>query len=555
MRNYAEKHGLKGGKMGYSKYLLMLGAGLMQKPAIDGAHELGYHVTVADGNANALCAPLADRFEHIDLKDTESLNVLAHSMKKSGRLDAVFTAGTDFSASVAYIAAQNGLPGHTYEAALNATDKIRMRTCFAASAVASPHFTFADCAVVESMKAKLLNGCARVKDFLPLESEFPLVVKPCDNMGARGCRICSTAQELVSACEVAVRFSRTGRAIVEEYMDGSEFSIDSLVYQNKIVITGFADRHIYFPPYFIEMGHTMSTDLPYEDKCRVAQTFAQGVRALGLTHGAAKGDMKLTSNGPMVGEIAARLSGGYMSGWTFPYASGMNLTKEAIRLSSGEEIDLFTDETLAKMPKLGEGIWYYEPERFSAERAWISIPGKIQTVYGTENAKQTAGVKDVLPRVKEGDAVTFPVNNVEKCGNCIAVGATREKAVNAAENAVSEITIRLTCPCDETEDFLNGKAAFSPDAFELPPVVRSELANIAPSQMYLGSRPWKAQLPPALTPYISARDRNCKTLAVVLEQFASLCPTAIVNARTFWLYLIRGSLQGILYAADCALRS
>ena len=46
---------------------------------------------------------------------------------------------------------------------------------------------------------------------------------------------------------------------MEEYMEGPEFSIDALVYDGTMTITGFADRHIFFPPYFIEMGHTMPT--------------------------------------------------------------------------------------------------------------------------------------------------------------------------------------------------------------------------------------------------------------------------------------------------------
>ena len=118
-------------------------------------------------------------------------------------------------------------------------------------------------------------------------------------------------------------------------MDGPEFSIDSLVFEDKLVITGFADRHIYYPPYFIEMGHTMPTEFSEEERNKVIKAFAKGVKALGLSCGAAKGDMKLTSNGAMIGEIAARLSGGYMSGWTFPYASGINLTEQALFLASG----------------------------------------------------------------------------------------------------------------------------------------------------------------------------------------------------------------------------
>ena len=63
------------------------------------------------------------------------------------------------------------------------------------------------------------------------------------------------------------------RAILEEYMDGPEFSIDSLVYNGTITITGFADRHIYYPPYFIEMGHTLPSAVSEEQKSILFEEF------------------------------------------------------------------------------------------------------------------------------------------------------------------------------------------------------------------------------------------------------------------------------------------
>ena len=80
------------------KYILILGAGLMQRPAIEAARELGYKVLLVDANKNALCVSFADRFEPIDLKDREGLLKLAISEKEN--IAAIFTCGTDFSASV-----------------------------------------------------------------------------------------------------------------------------------------------------------------------------------------------------------------------------------------------------------------------------------------------------------------------------------------------------------------------------------------------------------------------------------------------------------------------
>ncbi|MCR5699448.1 MAG: ATP-grasp domain-containing protein, partial [Treponemataceae bacterium] len=109
---------------------------------------------------------------------------------------------------------------------------------------------------------------------------FPYVVKPCDNMGGRGCRMVNSLSEFLPAVEAAINNSRSGRAIFEEYMDGREFSIDSLVVNGNVTITGFAERHIYYPPYFIEMGHTMSAELTKDEYNCLRNEFVKAVHAL-----------------------------------------------------------------------------------------------------------------------------------------------------------------------------------------------------------------------------------------------------------------------------------
>ena len=104
--------------------ILVLGAGLMQKPAILSAKEAGFTVHVIDADSKAVAIPYADTFRQIDLKDKEGILNYAKELKNSeGGLSAVFTAGTDFSASVSYVCEALGLPAHSYEAAINASVK------------------------------------------------------------------------------------------------------------------------------------------------------------------------------------------------------------------------------------------------------------------------------------------------------------------------------------------------------------------------------------------------------------------------------------------------
>jgi biotin carboxylase len=490
--------------------IIILGAGVMQGPAIKIAKELGLYTIVVDGSSSALHKDMADQFEQIDLKDKEGIEAFARSLQNSGGLGGIMTAGTDFSATVAWVAEKLNLPGIPYEAALNASDKSLMRACFKKAGLPSPEyvvitkewgvggptdlsvkaaFTWPTPFCINSstcspVRMPSLGGSGEHSSnndttfdlnsdnpnnisnssFLIPHSSFPLVIKPVDNMGGRGCRRVDSMGEFDAAAAEALRFSRSGRAIVEAYMDGPEFSVDAIVYHGEITICGLADRHIFFPPYFIEMGHTMPTVIAPEQQTMLLETFCAGVRALGLADGesigAAKGDIKLTAQGPMIGEIAARLSGGYMSGWTYPYSSGVEPIRAAILAAMGRKPDCLNPVK----------SWT------SAERAFISIPGTVKAITGT--AHNNPLVKDLFLRIAKGDKVNFPENNVSKCGNIISAAPERAVVIEAAESAAKAILIRLDPEDQKTAEFLSLNSSFliphsslspnfPPDAYQL----------------------------------------------------------------------------------------
>ena len=617
----------------------MLGAGFMQGVAIRAARALGCTVVAADGNPSAVCAAEADEFVCIDLKDTARLIDYARYLQQNGGLDAVFTAATDFSAAVAAIAAACGLRGHTLEAALNATDKVRMRECFRKADVPSPAFielTAADLAApadIIGAQSSAPTDSFVAADNLPygdagaatadalerrlgeLAGCFPLVVKPVDNMGARGCSLVKNLSELRKAAATALQYSRSGRIIVEEYIEGSEFSIEGLVFGGRLYITALADRHIFFPPYFIEMGHTIPSDCPQAIADEVISVFERGVHALGLTDGAVKGDILVRNGKAFVGEIAARLSGGYMSGWTVPYSCGLDITEAALTLALGGSPRLHTCGKDSFVIPLKQNCQFV-----SAERAWISIPGQVAAVSGLEAARAASFVKDVFPRAGAGDTVVFPQNNVEKCGNVLSAAPSRREAVQASEAACRKIVLRLRPHVAETDAFL-AELRFPAEQQTFPPnflqfteplagaesaaKVAVEVLTAAPAADSKGQRRGgfsaasSAFFDRLLTdavyeekegfvlPYFlaaalgTARDLQGRPLRELLRQaleeepgLASLLgvsgsperstvsavspaesdvPSSVDVQRKngYWKALIRGGLQGLLYRYDC----
>ncbi len=525
--------------------ILILGAGLMQRPSILSAKELGFRTVVIDANPNAECVPLADEFEKIDLKDKDEILNYAKKLKQNSNLRGIFTAGTDFSASVSYAAEKLGFPCHSYESALNATIKPRMRQCFDRNKVPSPKFFSLSNA--EITKENVLAIIQKLS--------YPCVVKPADNMGARGCRMIRSEEEAWQSVKNAAENSRSSTVILEEYMEGPEFSIDAIVYNGTLTITGFADRHIFYKPYFIETGHTMPSKIDEKMRLDLISTFADGVHALGLSCGVAKADIKYTKKGPQIGEIAARLSGGYMSGWTFPYSSGLNLTKQALLIASGNEpLELLDGRIPLQSENANFALFDYPSKDVSAERAWISIPGRLKSI---QFCKENPPVKNIFPRpVKEGDIVDFPRNNVQKCGNVISKSNSYDKAVSSAEKAVSEVFLRLEPKNAETDFFLSGK--FLPDEKGFPPSAFSSFEKID-SLNLSGKIPADfsilkdAENFPLLKKFLLLPEKDwthCDALCVA-EKFDSTCKKHPPLERpVFWKAFFRGGLQGAIYISD-----
>ena len=508
------------------KHVMILGAGIMQMPALEIAREMGWKTFCVDRDEDAPAVHLCDHFLPIDLKDRVGLAEAAQAYKKKYGLDGVMTVGTDFSPSVAWIAEKTGLPGIGYQTALDASDKVRMRARFEEAGISSPRY---------------VEMSPEMGPLTPLETlDFPLVVKPVDNMGARGVRRVDNEAELIDALGKAIAFSRSERAIVEEYLDGPEFSLDSLVYDGEVEIYGMADRHIYFPPYFIEMGHTMPTDVSEEIKALVVDTFKEGIKALGINNGAAKGDIKFSRGKAWIGEIAARLSGGFMSGWTYPYSAGRSAVRNALLCCVGEK------------PRFEEK----EDTRFSAERAFISIPGKIAGLENLDTAHNMQMVKDLFILKDEGDRVDFPRNNVEKVGNIIASGKDRVRTVNAAERAARSVFVRLETKNADTARFLSGEGDFPPPAFTCGEDIlqgmigkwgRPDFRDL-PFDGVEGVLPLKALISEELTDW---QGRKIADVAKsVIKEYGLAKGEESLFSLYFWQAVLRGSIQGACWFLD-----
>ncbi|PKL16808.1 MAG: dehydrogenase [Spirochaetae bacterium HGW-Spirochaetae-5] len=396
------------------KTIMIIGGGLLQTPVITTAKKMGYQVIVTDYNPDAIGMKDADIPIVMSTRDIQGSVRVAKRQNEITPISGVLTVGTDASMTVAAVANALDLPGIKFEDAEAATNKLKMRMRFKEHNIPSPAFL----PVWTLSDAK--KGCKILG--------FPVVMKPSDNMGARGVMRIDNANQVADAFKFAKSASPSGELIVEQFMDGPELSIDAIIFNEEITITGVADRIIEYPPNFVETGHTMPSHLKIEmleDACDVMR---RGIKALGLTTGAAKGDIKVTKSGAMIGEIAARLSGGFMSAYTYPLSTGVDLMKAMIEVSLGHE------------PGNLEPVF----NKVAIERAIICRPGVVKKITGLEEALKVPGIEEIFLNIKEGDTVVKPTSNVEKSGNIIAVGDTLKQAEASVKQCMELLKIETS---------------------------------------------------------------------------------------------------------------
>ena len=397
------------------KYLLMIGGGMLQVPAVEVAHQMGLKVVVADKALDAPAMQIADVKAELSTKDIEATIAYAKEFAKTHNLVGVYTQGCDVEVTVAETAAALGLPGIDVESAHCCNNKIKMRERLAKHNVAGPKFDFAFDYEDAKVKAEKVG--------------YPLVVKSIDNSASRGIRIINDASQLKEACEEAQKYSfYDKRILLEELLVGEEYSVDTVVYDSILYPAGISDREFDFSKEFaVQTGSLTPSLLPEEMQEKMYNLMADAARAMGVDKGAFKGDLIICNGEPKIIEITARLSGGFDSQYRKPYSFGINLIKATIDIAIGNALD-FRD----LIPK-----WV----KYSKTTSPFPKAGKIVAIKGIEETKKLPGVKQVIMVVKEGDVVEDYKHCAHRVGYIIVTGDSYEQLKEREKKALETLVI------------------------------------------------------------------------------------------------------------------
>lgn len=392
------------------KKLLIIGASILQVPAIKKAKELGYYVGVIDYNPNAVGIPLADEFFEVSTIDIDGVAETAKRFAPDG----IMTLATDMPMrSIAKAAEVCGLPGISMDCAIKATDKGEMIKAFEAAGVEHPWYHIAH---TEEDFAKATETAS-----------FPCIMKPLDNAGSRGVVLCHSKDELLAQYDYSRHESRGAGVIIEEYMVGPEVSVEIIVLNGEPHILQVTDKLTTGAPHFVEMGHSQPSRLPAEDLEKIRDLAGRAALAVGIKNGPAHAEIMLTKDGPKMVEIGARMGGDCITTHLVPLSTGVDMIRATIEIACGIEPDL--------VPKWDKG----------AAIRYFNVPcGVITAIDGVDDAKRIDGVKEIQFTKTVGDPACEIGSSTDRVGFVISQSDTADRAVAVCENVLQgvQITIR-----------------------------------------------------------------------------------------------------------------
>ncbi|MFD9112567.1 ATP-grasp domain-containing protein [Streptomyces bottropensis] len=321
----------------------------------------------------------------------------------------------------ARLAERYGLPGAGAGAAGIMRDKSLLRRVTRAAGVPNP-------------ASREVTSPDEVREFAATHPGS-LVLKPANRQASVGTKVLHSLDDLDSTwieCTSQDEGDRVPdrerelRMIIEQYVHGTEYSVELLVREGEVLFSNVTGKLLYPGPRPVELGHTVpAADLPDElNDLLVSQTEAV-LRAVGFGSGMVHCEWIVSDGRPYLVECAGR----------FPGDGIPMLIEEAYRIDlAGAFYTVMRGLRPEPLPRRAAGG--------AAVRFMEAVPGEVVAVDGAEEAGRLPDVLSLSLHLKPGDTVRELQSSWDRVGSVMTRGATSADALRTAEALVD--TIRIT---------------------------------------------------------------------------------------------------------------
>ncbi len=319
---------------------------MKEKIAVLGANEplipfyrqskvLGYEVIGIAIEKGAVCKRYCDRFYPISFADKEQVVEICRKEKVDGIISFSLESALP---TVVYVANKLGLVSNSEESIKLTQSKFAQRQALEAAGIPVPKYYLVE---TES-------------DLSKIQCCFPVMIKPVDSGGSQGICKVESPEKLIEAYKYAIEYSRSSKAIVEDFVDGREFSVEYISHLGKHYFLQITDKVTSGSPRFVEMQHHQPADIPASVWSRIQEMVEGALTALKIENSASHTEIKWNSNDELyIIETGARMGGDYISSDLVRLSTGYDFVDGAIKLA----VNKFETPSFPK--RMNSGVYFY----------------------------------------------------------------------------------------------------------------------------------------------------------------------------------------------------
>tara|TARA_R110001583_G_scaffold38005_2_gene123035 strand:+ start:880 stop:2028 length:1149 start_codon:yes stop_codon:yes gene_type:complete len=296
------------------KKLAIIGSSEFQLPLIKAAKEQGIETHVFSWGGNE---DIPDFFYQISIVEKDDI---LQKCKDIG-IDGICSIGSDLAnITVNYIALAMGLVSNSEQCTDYTTNKHLMRNVLKENNIPIPEFVYINESII----------------FEPVY--FPIIVKPIDRSGSRGITLVEDNAGIKSAIEFAYAESFSKEILIEQFITGREFSVESISFKGKHEILQITEKFTTGSPDFIEKGHICPARVTEAEKASIFDVVYKLLDAVCLSNGASHTELKINENGDVyIIEIGSRMGGDYIGSDLVLNSTGFDFTKAVLAIALGED--------------------------------------------------------------------------------------------------------------------------------------------------------------------------------------------------------------------------
>lgn len=301
--------------------IVIIGANDFQNQLILKAKSLGYETHVFAWKSGDIGEKTADYFYPISITEKDEILKECRKINPVG----VCSIASDLaSITVNYVTEELGLAGNPISITKQCTNKYEMRKVMKKNGVKTPIF---------------LKVNTDFEDKEEIKVKFPVIVKPTDRSGSRGITKVYNKEELANAIKCSVKVSFDKEAIIEEFIDGEEYSAECISYHGEHYFLAFTKKYTTGAPNFIETGHMEPAELGDRQES-IKQEIFKALSALGIQNGASHTEFKIDKDGNLgIIEIGARMGGDCIGSDLVRLSTGYDYMKMVIDVACGRKPD------------------------------------------------------------------------------------------------------------------------------------------------------------------------------------------------------------------------